>query len=357
MAVINLLTEYSGKPIEELRRNNFLTGKASTDYDFNGVKGIFITSLKSYPLQNYDRTQNPTTGSRYGTPQEVEDSQQYLELRRDRSLPLTIDKGNFKESKFMRTVARVVKKQNNEQTIPEVVRYTLQEWAKNAGQYATITDDDDGQKILFDLLTIESMYTNAYIPNNNRFVAIDANLFPYIRSSLTQLDNITDRMLFKGVVGRVGTLNIIEVPHGDMPTGVHMLAWWKDAVMQPTTFETLDVHETPEGMDGSLINYHVRYDAFVKGEYANGVIAILAASQRATAVTPTSARVLDLNSGDTVKYTLDGTDPRYSTTAITVVADTTISSTAAPIGTTIKAVTYNSAKAYPSDVKSVVVAS
>lgn len=351
------MKEYEGKPLEALRYNDFLAGKASDEYKWNGVEGIFLTAIRTPEMEDYNRGQNPVTGSRYGTPYEVEDDQQYLPLRKDRSKPLTVDKGNFREAKFQKTVGRVVKKFQNDRVIPEMVRYTMNEWATNAGQYMTITDDDDGAKILFDLLQIEAAYTNAHIPQSNRFVGVDANLFPYIRSSLTQLDNITDRMLFKGVVGRIGTLNIIEVPHNDMPTGCWMLAWWKDAVLHPVTIKTLDVHETPEGMDGSLINYHVRYDAFVIGEYANGVVAVLAASSRATAVTPTSARAFDLNSGDTVKYTLDGSDPRYSISAKTLVADATISSTDAPIGTVIKAVTYNSSKAYPSDVKSVVVAS
>lgn len=352
------MKEYEGKPLETLRRNNFLVGKTNQDYTWNGVEGIFLTALRTPELEDYNRGQNPATGSRYGTPYEVEDDQQYLPLRKDRSKPLTVDKGNFREAKFQKTVGRVVKKFQNDRVIPEMVRYTLDQWATNAGQYKTITDDDDGSKILFDLLQIETAYTNAYIPEKNRFVAVDANLFPYIRSALTNLDNVTDRMLFKGVVGRIGTLNIIEVPHGDMPADCWMLAWWEDAVLNPVTFKTLDVHETPENMDGSLINYHVRYDAFVIGEYANGVVAVLAASKRATAIAASNARVINPG-GKTVKYTTDGSDPRYSASAVTITGSSniTVPSTDAPVGSTIKTVVYDASKHYPSEVSSTVVAS
>ena len=358
MAVIHLMKEYEGKPLETLRYNDFLAGKASTEYTWNGVEGIFLTAIRTPEMEDYNKGQNPVTGSRYGTPYEVEDDQQYLPLRKDRSKPLTVDKGNFREAKFQKTVGRVVKKFQNDRVVPEMVRYTMQEWAKNAGQYATITDATDGQKVLFDLLQIEAMYTNAYIPQSNRFVAVDANLFPYIRSSLTQLDNITDRMLFKGVVGRIGTLNIIEAPHGDMPKDCYMLAWWLDAVLHPVTIKTLDVHETPEGMDGSLINYHVRYDAFVIGEYANGVIAVLDAGKRAAAIAASTARVIN-PAGKTVKYTVDGSDPRYSASAVTLTGSSniTVPLTDAPVGSTIKTVVYDASKDYPSEVSSTVVAS
>lgn len=351
---INLMTKYSGKLVKALEYANVLSGKVSTDFEWNGVKGIYLTSVATVPLTDYNRA---TTGNRFGGQNEVQDEQQYMELQKDRSVALTIDKGNYQEGMLLKKAGAVIADELNEQVKPELESFAMNEWAKNAGQYGVITDDDDGGLIIRDLMTIEAAFKNARIPNNERFAAVDANLFPYIRSAMTSADNISDKMIFRGVVGRIGTLNIIEVPHGDMPAGCWVLAWQKKSVLNPVTITDVDLHEKPENLSGALINFRYRYGAFVVGKYAGGVYALLAASQRATAVTPTTARVLDLSSGDTVKYTLDGSDPRYSKSAITVTSDTTISSTAAPIGTVIKAVTYNSGAAYPSDVKSAVVAS
>lgn len=348
------MTKYSGKLVKALEYANVLSGKVSTEFEWNGVKGIYLTSVKTVPLTDYNRA---TTGNRFGGQNEVQDEQQYMELQKDRSVALTIDKGNYQEGMMLKKAGAVIADELNEQVKPELEQFALTEWAKNAGQYGTITDDDDGGLIIRDLMTIEAAFKNARIPNNERFAAVDANLFPYIRSALTNADNITDKMMFRGIVGRIGTLNIIEVPHGDMPEGCYVLAWQKRSVLNPQTITDADVHDKPENLSGVLINMRYRYGAFVVGKYASGVYALLASGNRATAVTPTTARVLDLNSGDTVKYTLDGTDPRYSKSAVTVTSDTTISSTDAPVGTTIKAVTYNSSKAYPSDVKSAVVAS
>ena len=351
---INLMTKYSGKLVKALEYANVLSGKTSEEFEWNGVKGIYLTSVKTVPLTNYNRS---TTGNRFGGQNEVQDEQQYLELQKDRSVALTIDKGNYKEGMLLKKAGAVIADELNEQVKPEMEQFALDQWAVNAGQYLTVTDDDNGASLLVDLMKIEAAFKNARIPNAERYAAVDANLFPYIRSALTNCDNITDKMALRGIVGRVGTLNIIEVPHGDMPTDCHVLAWQKKSVLAPKTITDADIHEKPENLSGVLINMRYRYGAFVVGKYANGVVALLASSKQATAVTPSTARVLDLNSGDTVYYTVDGSDPRYSKTAVKVTSDTTVSSTDAPIGTVIKAVTFNSGKKYPSEVKSAVVAS
>lgn len=351
---ITLHDKYRKQLTKALEYASVLSGKTSDEYEWVGVNEIHLTSIKTVPLTDYNRA---STGNRYGTLTEVEDENQNMRLQWDRSAPLVVDKGNYQEQNMLKKAGAVIRDEMNEQVKPELEQKALNEWAKNAGQYLTVTDDDNGASLLIDLMKIEAAMANARIPKTERFAAVDANLFPYIRSGLTNLDNVTDRMMFQGVVGRVGTLNIIEVPHADMPANVHVLAWWKRAVVDPKTIDEAKVITDSEMVSGFKINMRFRFGAFVVGKYAMGVVALVASSSQATAVTPTTARVLDLNSGDTVKYTLDGTDPRYSASAVTVVADTTISSTAAPVGTTIKAVTYNTSKPYPSDIKSAVVAS
>jgi hypothetical protein len=141
-----------------------------------------------------------------------------------------------------------------------------------------------------------------------------------------------------------------------MPKDCWVLAWQKKSVLNPVTITDVDLHEKPENLSGALINFRYRYGAFVIGKYAGGVYALLAASKRAAAIAASTARVITV-SGKTVKYTVDGTDPRYSKSAVAVTSNTTISLTDAPVGSTIKTVVYDPAKDYPSEVSSTVVAS
>lgn len=350
---INLMKKYA-KPINQAYKyETILAGKTSEQFDWKGVNAIISTNIKTEPLQNYNRN---TSGNRFGEQKEVQDEQQNMELQWDLSVPLSVDKGNYKEGMEMKTAGVLVHDEMNEQINPEVERLAMNEWAIRAGQYLTITDDDDGLLILRDMMRAEAAMINKRVPKKERFAAVDANLMPYIRTALTSCNDITDKMVLQGLVGRIGTLNILEVPHGDMPLNCHILAWQKKSVYLAKTIMDCNLHKDPPGLSGLRVEFRHRFGAFVDMKYCNGVVAILAASQQATAVTPTTARVLDLNSGDTVYYTLDGSDPRYSKTAVKITSDTTVSSTDAPVGTVIKAVTWNSGKKYPSDVKSAVVA-
>jgi hypothetical protein len=352
---IQLHDKYRKQLTTALEYASVLSGKTSDEYEWIGVDEIKLTSIKTVPLTDYNRT---STGNRYGSLTEVEDENQSLKLQWDRSVPLVVDKGNYQEQNMLKTAGKVIRDEMNEQVKPELEQKALDMWAKNAGQYMTITDDDNGAAILVDLLQIEAALANARIPKDNRFAAVDANLMPYIRSGLTNLDNVTDKMMFRGIVGRVGTLNIIEVPHQDMPSGCHVLTWWKRAVVDPKTIDETKVITDSEFVSGFKINMRFRFGAFVIGKYAMGVVALLAASQRATAIAASNARVINPG-GKTVKYTVDGTDPRYSNSAVTITGSSniTVPSTDAPVGSTIKTVVYDASKPYPSEVSSTVVAS
>lgn len=354
---INLFTKYHGALVDTLNYANVLSGKTSNEFRWDGVKGIFLTSLKTVPLVDYNRTANPVASSRYGTPVEVEDHQQYMELRKDRSIPLVIDKGNYQEQGMLKKAGKVIAAEINEQVAPELQRYALAEYAKNAGQYATLTSGTPS--VIIDLMGIEAMFANARIPKTERYVCVDATYFPTIRASMLPADNISDKLIMRGVAGRIGTLNIIETPHDDMPSNVVALAWWKRAVLNPVTINETDLHTNPEGVSGALINFRYRYDAFVVGMYANGVVALLDANaQKVAASAASTARAITVASGTNVKYTTDGTDPRYSNSAKTLAASGTVSSTEAPVGTVIKTVAIdpNGVK-YPSAVSETVVAS
>ena len=114
---INLMHKYSGKLVKALEYANVLSGKVSTDFEWNGVKGIYLTSVKTEPLTDYNRA---TTGNRFGTQKEVNDEQQYLELQKDRSVPLTIDKGNYQEGMLLKKAGAVIADEMNEQVKPEL---------------------------------------------------------------------------------------------------------------------------------------------------------------------------------------------------------------------------------------------
>ena len=78
------------------------------DTEFSGVNTVHVTSLKTEPLQNYNRQKEVGTGSRYGTTKEVGDEVQTFTMTEDNSLSLSIDKGNNVEQFNMKQAGKVI---------------------------------------------------------------------------------------------------------------------------------------------------------------------------------------------------------------------------------------------------------
>ncbi len=341
---INLFKKYHGKLVEALEFASDLAGKTTDEYKLDGSEGIYLTSLMTQQLNNYS-----TSGtSRYGTPAEMEDMQQYIAWDYDKSYAITVDNSNYRDGGFLKTAGAVIAAQNDEVVAPFIEQNFYEKLFKNPGKSIT-GSDPSASTIMGRITAIEAAFKNAGIPEANRYLVIGTTLFQLIRQSLTNCDTVTNKLLLKGVVGRIGTLNVIEVADNMLPEHVYMIAWQKKSAVKAFDIKESKAHDNPPGINGALIEYRVRGVSDVVGKRAGGVIVDVNTSfKQGNPTINSSTGAIGLNSAQKVKYTLDGTDPRYSKSAVEISSGTTPSFTA-PV--TIKAVGYYAGKA-PSDVVS-----
>lgn len=334
MAAINLIEKYHGRLVRALEFETNLPGKTTSEYKIDGGRGIYLTSLESVPLSNYNIT---ATQNRYGTPTEVGDRQQFIEWQYDVGYPVTVDKKNFIEGGHMKTAEAVIKNQDATVVAPFLEKHFFKKMCMGAGN-VIVGNAPSTSDILGRMTSIEAAMRNARIPKRDRFLAIGTTAFQLIRHSLKDLDEITDRMLIKGVVGKIGSLNVIETADDDLPADVYMVAWWKNAAVLAYEIQDATVHTKPQGISGILVEYRVSGLADVVGQYAGGVIVDCKSTAQQPAPSISNAGAITVgSSSDYTKYTVDGTDPRYSKTAVKIVTGTTPTHTA---GDTIKAVSY-----------------
>lgn len=311
MAVVHLHEKYNKSLIQAFDFSTNLTGKTSNQFEWAGVDTIILTDINSIPLNDYDRT---APGNRYGTPTEITDNQQAMKLQWDRSYPAVVDKGNYKEGNELKTGAAIVKAQMNEQVGPEMEKNAYNEWAKFAGTVVGASAPTKST-ILDQLLSIETKMDDERVPKPNRFVAVKNEYVGMIRSSLLSLDNVTDRMLIRGIVGKIGSLHIIGASAHDVPANVHMLAWQKNSVVLPKTIMDSKVSYDIPGISGMIVEGRYRYGAFVVGKRASGVYTLCASSAK-TANPKISGNTISCDTaGAVIYYTTDGSDPRYSRSA------------------------------------------
>lgn len=299
------------------------------DMEFSGVKTVHVTSLKTEPLQDYSRTTAVGTGSRYGDTKEVGDEVQTFTMAKDRSLSLSIDKGNNAEQFNMKKAGAVMKAHRDEQIVPEMDKYRLEKWAMDAGIHKELSAAPTKSNIVSQIIELHNEMLDKGVPDQIT-LTIARNYLPALKLSTewVGLDSLGGKTLPKGSLGEIDGMAVKPMPNSRMPANVPFMMTYKGAIISPCKINDFKGHVDPPGLSGDLLEFRMMYDAFVIGKKANGVaVACLPGTVVKTptiTVTSGSAAIASDTSGATILYTLDGSDPRYSVEAKTYTAAITL---------------------------------
>lgn len=289
----------------------------SLDMEFSGVKTVHVKSLKTEPLQDYDRSKSVGTGSRYGDTKEVGNEEQTFTMTQDKSLSLSVDKGNNMEVMDKHKVGAIMKAEREEHIIPEVDTYRLKKWAQDAGMHVELSAAPTSENIIEFIIKNRNKQRNKGVKGN---VSL---LIPYeyldtlmLAKQWINLDSLGGKTLPKGTVGQISGMNVIPVTDERMPANAAFMMIYKGSVIAPMKIKDFKGHVDPPGLSGDLIEFRMIHDAFVLGRKANGVL--VGCLPGKVCKTPTvsmnsnNATLSSTTSTATIYYTLDGSDPRYS---------------------------------------------
>lgn len=328
---VNLHESYADTLNQAWLHNSYLAGKLNAPYSLEGVKSLTITSMVSQALNDYTRSGT----ERFGTLTEVQDTIQTLTMRKDRAWTKSLDRGNLSDQQWVKKVAAFLNLQLKEQVIPEQDKWGFKRLGFDAGK-SVVQAALSASNVLGFVRTARTEMVNNAVPEEGRYLAIPSSYSNFIRenTSFLTLDKIAQPALTKGVIGMLYEFMIVEVPDSYFPTGLQFVCWHELAGVDAKKIDMMRALDNQRGVDGWVLEGHHYYDTFVIEQQAKSVFAsVLAANKTATPViTPTGAsHAVGAVAGVVFKYTLDGSDPRYSATAITYSGAVTLTS-----GQTIK---------------------
>lgn len=318
---INLAKQFESKVAERYKREALTSGMFSTEYSWTGVRTIEVPSVGVVDMNEYDRT---ASANRYGTPHELGDSKQVMEVKKDESFTYTIDKGNNSDQMNIKAANSTLRRQLDEVVTPRKDKYRLETWARNAGlvvsaEAAKVTKNT----ITENVMDCTEVMDDAGVPSGERTLSIPSKYYKYLKLNpdFIAAHDLGKSGLQKGVVGEIDGMTVKKFPTSYFPKGVCWMITRKDALLAPEKLKDYKIHDDPPGISGNLVEYREYHDAFVLGAKANGALVCVDkayAINTPTITINTSASAVDLKcttAGVDLYYTTDGSDPRYSDSA------------------------------------------
>lgn len=333
---INLHEKYSAKILERFFTKSLILDRLNKDYSFSGVATVKITIPETVPLNDYVR--NGT--NRYGDPKEIQDHIQELVMTQDKSFSMTVDKGNNQDQQGVKAAGKMMKMEVDEVAVPAMDKYVFERLANLAGTIVGNTTAINKSNVAERITAGTTALDDAEVPQESRYLYVTAPVHAALRQSdlfERASDSINDAAIKRGKVGMFDNMEVIKVPKSRMPANVNFMIVYKNAATAPVKLNDTKLHQDPPGISGNLMEGRFRWDAFVFETKAAGIyVDVNTASGAGTVLAaPTitaNTGAISASGGASVKYTIDGTDPRYSSTAA---VGTT--ATGAEEGDTIKA--------------------
>ena len=315
---VNLATKYADKIQAVYIKESVVAGRLSNDYSFSGAKTVTVLTPQTIPMVGYKRTGT----NRYGDPQEMQDTVQELTLTQDRSFSLTVDKGNNADQMNLKGAGEMARLQMAERAVPESDKYCLTKLAENAGTVVGNSTALSKSNIVDRISEGTQALDDAEVPGEGRTLFVPASVYKLLKHSdeFMAVESLGKKALAKGVVGEYDNMLVVKVPKGRWPENVNFIIAHRQAATNPVKIADLRLHKDPPGISGNLLEGRNYYDCFVFAAKSGGVYAEIdtGSGKGTVCAAPTlSADTLSSATGSAkIKWTIDGSDPRYSPTAV-----------------------------------------
>lgn len=240
------------------------------NWDWDGVNAINVYTLTDPTMNTY----TPTGVNRYGTPAEVQDTKQTFTLARDRAWTQTIDMLNYQDTMEIRKPAKFLAQATKNVLVPEIDTYRLGvlssagvTFSRNAIVVAGVTTSANAYS---NFTTLTANITDLEGPDEGRVALMTAQYYNLLKQGGFVLNSdlaYKDRK--SGDLGMVDNCEVVIVPSSRMPLVTDLIITHPINLVAPEKLKDYTVHKNSPGINGYLIEYRIRYDAFFDANKAN----------------------------------------------------------------------------------------
>ena len=267
----NLVTRYSDIIDERFAAQSLTEAAVNHDYDFVGAQTVKVFSTATSEMRDYQLS----GVSRYGTPAELDNTTQEMTMGRDRAFTFTVDRAADDESGGSLNAGMALRRQQDEVITPEIDRYRLARMAAFAG-HVELGGYEGDVKPYERVLDANRRLDEMLVPREGRvlFISHAMRVKLQLDPNFTTAAKIDPATRIRGQVGEADMTPIVAVSASLMPQGVEMILAHPKATTAPQKLAEYKLHDNPPGINGTLCEGRVYYDAFVLNNKRDALYAL-----------------------------------------------------------------------------------
>ena len=315
---LDYTVKYAKEIAERFKKGSITNSAAGHEYDFTGARGVKIYSMVTAELNDYNRG-----GSRYGTVTDLEYTTQEMLCSQAKTFTKHLEKLDNADISADATAGKFLRMQLDEVVTPMMDKYRLKKWVMGAATLIQQNTAPTTGTIVGDIMKLKGAMGDNLVPDTNLTLFISNTYFIMLKQAdaVVAVDGYNRQAVEKGVVGMFDGMKVVPVPSTWLPAGVYFMIKAKGTTADPIKLAQYDKIEKAVGYSGPVVQGLVYYDSFVIGAKNVGIgvcganTAVLAAPALAVANGTLTATAV---TGVTFYATLDGSDPRTSTTRVAI---------------------------------------
>lgn len=270
---IELATKYLPYVDEIFTKESKKSLLTNNDFNFDGAGTVKIYKVSTSEMNDYGRNgANGGNWSRYGAVASLDATTEAMQLKKDRSFTFAIDKLDSNETGGALAGATALARQTRQVVIPEVDTYVYGVMTAGAGTKPAALALTKAN-IYEQILTASKTLDDALVPEEGRVLVVTPETYRIMKLNAEIIMNTEvgadDRK--KGVIGNLDGASVIKVPASRLPKGFGFMLAHPCATVAPTKLEDYKTHENPPGINGTLVEGRIVYDAFVLENKAEAI--------------------------------------------------------------------------------------
>lgn len=270
---IELVTKYLPYVDELFAKESKKSVLTNQDFDWTGAHTVKVYKISTSDMTDYGRNGAAEGNwSRYGAVKDLNATTEEMTLKKDRSFTFAIDRLDKDETGNALNAASALARQQRQVIIPEVDKYTYGVMTAGAGHKpgaVTLSVEN----IYDEIIKAGTALDNADVPETDRQLVVTPDVYQLMKKckDITMETDIGNDLRLKGVIANLDGANVIKVPAARLPENFGFMLVHPCATVAPTKLESYKIHEDPPGINGSLVEGRICYDAFVLENKAKAI--------------------------------------------------------------------------------------